>query len=329
MRCAGRCGCSAPQMARLAHAACTVALATTQWKRLAKMVEDSGIASDGAAWAKVGEGRNAGRADVDGHCNRATGRQGRARADARSCTSRSAVRQRGRQGAHTRLLLNLGFDGAIVRGRPNGSWNNSEYPWSVAERLDAGRHRRCRCRAPALPSWPATTSLASARLQPPTCSGGPAGPPVRRSERLAAIGAVEVDLDDDWRRRRLGAARRRRRRGQQAMDRLPAGARFDDDGLEGSRVVPRRPRQVRRPGVRRQRQCRADDLGRRSQSSAAGRNASPVRSPIKLLADVPAKRVKSIGAEAERLRDLIGDARVNVRFPRSNAEGAAGLMAIR
>ena len=36
-------------------------------------------------------------------------------------------------GAHTRLLLNLGFDGAIVRGRPGGSWNNSEYPWSVAE----------------------------------------------------------------------------------------------------------------------------------------------------------------------------------------------------
>ena len=36
----------------------------------------------------------------------------------------------------------------------------------------------------------------------------------------------------------------------------------------------------------------------------------------KLLADVPAKRVTSRSrAEAERLRDLIGEVRVNVRFP--------------
>ena len=34
-----------------------------------------------------------------------------------------------------------------------------------------------------------------------------------------------------------------------------------------------------------------------------------------LLANVPAKRAKAIAAEAERLRELIGDARVNVRFP--------------
>ncbi len=34
-----------------------------------------------------------------------------------------------------------------------------------------------------------------------------------------------------------------------------------------------------------------------------------------LLVDVPANRVKSIVAEARKLRELIGDARVNVRFP--------------
>ncbi len=32
-----------PQTARWAHAACTTALAVTEWKRLAKMVEDSGV----------------------------------------------------------------------------------------------------------------------------------------------------------------------------------------------------------------------------------------------------------------------------------------------
>ena len=36
-----------PQMARWAHAACSVAVATAQWKRLAKMAEDSGVATDG------------------------------------------------------------------------------------------------------------------------------------------------------------------------------------------------------------------------------------------------------------------------------------------
>ena len=35
----------------------------------------------------------------------------------------------------------------------------------------------------------------------------------------------------------------------------------------------------------------------------------------RLLAEVPTKRLKAIAAEAERSRDLIGDARVNVRFP--------------
>jgi hypothetical protein len=39
----------------------------------------------------------------------------------------------GTQGAHTRLLLNLGFDGAIVRGRPGSAWTNAEYTWSVTE----------------------------------------------------------------------------------------------------------------------------------------------------------------------------------------------------
>ena len=40
-----------PHMARHAHAACTVALASAQSKRLVGMIEESGVATDGAAWA--------------------------------------------------------------------------------------------------------------------------------------------------------------------------------------------------------------------------------------------------------------------------------------
>ncbi len=39
-----------PRTARWAHAACTAGLAPAEWQRLAKLVEDSGVAADGAAW---------------------------------------------------------------------------------------------------------------------------------------------------------------------------------------------------------------------------------------------------------------------------------------
>jgi hypothetical protein len=35
--------------------------------------------------------------------------------------------------AHTRLLLNLGFAGEVVRARPTGTWINGQYRWAAAE----------------------------------------------------------------------------------------------------------------------------------------------------------------------------------------------------
>ena len=138
-----------PQMARWAHAACTTALATTEWKRLAKMVEESGIASDGAAWVATA------RADTLAaltSMGTATARQLGKAVPALTEKLQLAVGKpyAATQGAHTRLLLNLGFDGAIVRGRPKPSWTNSEYPWSVTDqwlpRWDRRRGRRHRRR---------------------------------------------------------------------------------------------------------------------------------------------------------------------------------------
>ncbi len=40
--------------------------------------------------------------------------------------------------AHTRVLLLLGFDGAIVRGRPAGTWINGQYTWQPMEALFPG-----------------------------------------------------------------------------------------------------------------------------------------------------------------------------------------------
>ncbi|MGB3257501.1 MAG: winged helix DNA-binding domain-containing protein [Ornithinimicrobium sp.] len=36
----------------------------------------------------------------------------------------------GTQGAHSRVVTGLGFDGQAVRGRPSGSWINGQYAWS-------------------------------------------------------------------------------------------------------------------------------------------------------------------------------------------------------
>ena len=121
-----------PQTARWAHAACTTALAVTEWKRLAKMVEDSGVAADGAAWAATA------RADTLTaltSMGTATARQLGKAVPALTEKLHLAVDKSytASQGAHTRLLLNLGLDGAIVRGRPGGTWTNSEYTWSVAD----------------------------------------------------------------------------------------------------------------------------------------------------------------------------------------------------
>src|SRR3954454_4153920 len=121
-----------PGVARIAHAACTVALAEAQNKRLARMVEDSGIATDGAAWSKSAKADLlVALASMGSATARQLGKQ------VPSLTEKLQLVVGGRtvntQGAHTRLLLNLGFDGAIIRGRPKGSWNASEYPWSVAD----------------------------------------------------------------------------------------------------------------------------------------------------------------------------------------------------
>jgi hypothetical protein len=211
-------------------------------------------------------------------------------------------------GAHTRLLLNLGFDGAIVRGRPSGSWINSEYPWSVAqewipgglagEDVDSGAAELARNYLARF--GPAST----ADLQ--WWAGWTAGTTKRA---LAAIDAVEVDLDDGWV--------------------LP-----DDTGnANSSPWIAFLPALDSTTMGWKNRTWYLGDLARfggpvfdtngnaaptiwvdgRVVGGWAQRKSGEIA--FKLLADLPAKRVKSISAEARRLRDLIGEARVNVRFP--------------
>jgi len=298
-----------PQMARWAHAACTLALATAQWKQLAKMAEDSGIATDGTAWAE--NARTEALAALTS-MGTATARELGKAVPALTQKLHLAVGTKNVavSGAHTRLLLNLGFDGAIVRGRPSGSWNNSEYPWSVTEMWVPGGIAGEDVETGA-------TQLARnylARFGPASLAdiqwwaGWTAGL-ARRA--LAAIKAVEVDLDDGvgwvlpddiddvtappWiaflpalDSTTMGWKERAWYLGDLAKFGGPV---FDVNGNAGPTIW----------------------VDGRVVGGWAQRKSGEIA--YQLLTDLPAKRLKAIAAEAERVRGLIGDARVNVRFP--------------
>ena len=99
------------------------------------------------------------------------------------------------QSAHTRLLLNLGFDGTIVRTAPTGSWVSSEY------QLVRHRPTGCPTASPARNRRPLAPRSAARYLRafgPVTTAdvqwwtGWTAG---ATRAALAACDAVEVDLD--------------------------------------------------------------------------------------------------------------------------------------
>jgi len=307
-----------PDVARIAHAACTVTLAEAQNKRLAKMVEDSGIATDGAAWSRTAKAETlAALASLGTATARQLGKH------VPSLTEKLQLIVGGRtvntQGAHTRLLLNLGFDGAIIRGRPKGSWNASEYPWSVADQWLPGGL------AGADPQT-AAADLARvylARFGPATTadlqwwSGWTMGLTKRA---IAAAGAVPVDLE---------------------------GGGGGDDNNEGwvlaDDIDARSPRSA--PWVAllpaldsttmgwKQRSWYLGDHGRFGDALFdVNGNAGPTiwvdgqvvggwaqrksgEIAYRLLMEVPASRAKAIATRAEEMRALIGDVRVNVRFP--------------
>lgn len=122
-----------PPVARAAHAACTVDLARVEWRQLVRLVEESEVAEDGAAWVERARAHTlTALHELGGAGARELGRH----VPELAAKLRLSVGKpyAGTQGAHSRILQNLGFDGAIVRGRPTaGTWTSGEYAWSVAE----------------------------------------------------------------------------------------------------------------------------------------------------------------------------------------------------
>lgn len=118
-----------PHVAKAAHAACTISLAQREWTVFGRMLSDSGIV-DTETWIRAGKHDALAAVEALGT---ATARKVAAHAPHLNVPMHLSAGKSyaGIQGAHTRLVQNLGFDGALVRTRSTGSWVSGEYEWAT------------------------------------------------------------------------------------------------------------------------------------------------------------------------------------------------------
>jgi hypothetical protein len=177
------------------QAAVTDALVPGERRRTVQMVEQAGIAADGAAW--LAEAEAATLAELTAR-REATGAE---LAKAVPALSHQIPVGEGKTwagtvGMSTRVLFLLSTAQQIVRGRPKGSWTSSQYRWSPMEAwLPDGM--------PALDPAPARAELARRYL----AGFGPAttadlkwwtGWTVAQTKAaLAAVGAIELTLEGE------------------------------------------------------------------------------------------------------------------------------------
>ncbi len=182
-----------PEMVRLMHAAATRALVAPERRRTLAMLAASGV-TDPESW--LAGARNLVLDDLETHgpsTARDVGR--RVPALTRPLVVPSASQDEATQAAHTRLLLNLGFAGEVLRVEPSGSWVNGAYRYVVASSWLPGGLGE-------LETEPAAAALADAYLR----RFGPvtsvdlqwwAGwTRTATSRALATCGAVPVQLDE-------------------------------------------------------------------------------------------------------------------------------------
>jgi hypothetical protein len=118
------------RVARLAHASTSLALLAPEERRFIKLIEGTGVTTDGMAWL------DGARREVLAALESSGPTTARHLGDAVPALKvpiemAAGKSYAGTQSAHTRVLLLLGFEGAIVRARPVGSWINGQYRWAT------------------------------------------------------------------------------------------------------------------------------------------------------------------------------------------------------
>jgi len=120
-----------PAVAAEAHATTTTDLLGRELRRWARIIEDQGVATDGAAWLA------AAMDEVEGELARRGPVTARELGRALPGLGTRVVLAGGKayeatQGLHTRVLQLLGFAGRALRAHPVGGWTHSEYRWVAA-----------------------------------------------------------------------------------------------------------------------------------------------------------------------------------------------------
>ncbi len=314
-----------PETLRLMHATTTAGYAAAQHRRVVGMLTESGVA-DPEAW--LGNAKTE-LVAVLGEAMREEGplpaRVLGQRVPALAHPLRMAIgtKHEGTQSAHSRVLLQLGFEGALVRANPIGSWINGQYRWAVMDSWLPEDAPRIIGADPA----PAAVELARRYLR----AFGPvttedlkwwAGWTLGLTRKaLAGAGAVAVELDGGT-------------TGWLAPDDP------DLDALTGSREFSTEPWIAVLPGLDpttmgwKQRGFYLpeaalaktdgvfDPYGNAGGSiwvdgAVAGGwvQASDGSLPVIWYTDLPAARRRQVLARLEELRDWLGEYRFKVRFP--------------
>lgn len=119
-----------PATVRRLHAAATRALVAPERKRTCAMLAASGV-TDPESWLDGARDLVLADLEVNGPSTaRELGQ--RIPALARPLQLASGTQHAATQAAHTRVTLNLGFTGDVLRARPTGSWVNGAYRYAVA-----------------------------------------------------------------------------------------------------------------------------------------------------------------------------------------------------
>lgn len=293
-----------PAIGELAHAACTRKIAAVERRRSAEFVGDAPW-FDGAVRQVV---------ELVGEAPVSTRAIGHALPGLkREIVYGEGTRNEATGSAHTRAVLVAAFDGALVRGRPAGTWIGSQYTWVANRqwsRVDWGRHDELDGMTGLVRAW--LERFGPGTLADITWWAGSTKTLVRRA--LAALDTEPVELS--------------------AGEGIVLADDLDDLDGAGCAWVAVLPALDPTAMGWKERSWYLDD-------ETAGRvvdrygNIGPtiwadgrivggwVQRPdgdiaIELTRDVTADRRTMIDAEVERLREFVGGTRFKVRFPSPN-----------
>ena len=283
------------------QAACTDQIAERMRRDLARRVQDSGIAADGANWLKEAGEATVRALEARGTATGAELAQDEPRLRAKIIYA-AEKSYGGPVNVTTRLLTLLSAEGLIVRGRPRGGWTSSQFTWFAA--ADQPRPPAATARAELARRWlHAFGPAPRADLQ--WWTGWTAG---QVKQALDQLEVIEVDLG-----RLTGVMLAADEDAPTAAEPWPALLPALDPTAMGWRdrawyVGEHSPALFDRSG----------NIGPtawwdgRIVGGWAQRKEGEIA--VRLLEDVGAEATAAIAAEAQRLREWIGPVRITPRF---------------